>query len=834
MAYFPDEPTRFVGRAEAMAKASAALAPGSGKTGVLLHGMAGAGKTACALELAYRHQDAFAAVAFWQAPTRDEEWASALPNFANRLDIQLGDYGFTMAGHIGTVAALDAFLPRLRALMADAGVLLVLDNLETLLTTDGGWRDPRWEKLITALISHDGESRVILTSRTAPAGLAVSRVVTVPMHALSLGESVVLARELPNLRALLHADTGPVRAHDAEADTVTAEAEAETNAVTAAGADAGAMSEAEVAAAAEAVAEADRGRVRRVLRVMQGHPKLMELADAAAADRDRLDAQLAAAEAAAGDTVAGEGAGVGPGRGLDAFFRDGASTLEPGQFLDSLRGWTAGALGALPAGARLMAEFVVCLEDDHRVSYVIDATWADLWRRLGRAGNPPAPGPLLDILTSAALVEAEPIVVSGAGGHAAGGDQPGAGSGVAGAGPDPVAYRIHPGVAAAIIAAAEPGIRDAADAELAAFWTTVAGQAREREGGEDSGEAERLTRTALAAAAGTGDYRTASAAASDLVTLLRDAGRLAAALAAAGQAADYTQQAGLGPWTQLLGQGRRLRVLGMMGEHARVLAEMAGLRAEMDGLPDRRAASDLVDPWYVREAILSTGHFSALATGDWRQCLDLNAEITASQRQRAAGEHEVTRTRFIDAAPLINLGRMGEAGRLLAECQRVFEDHADTTVLAIVLSTRASLEGTLGHPRAAADLGRAALRLSYTRPEPRDIATGHHNLANRLGRLGGDRAGQRAHRLGAAVIWRLAGMAHDLVGTVRVLAVELREDDADAGLPGTVEQVTVTAEQTEGVRLGDLLAALEPDPRAVEDALTEILRAAAAPSAGDS
>jgi hypothetical protein len=48
MAYFPEEPARFVGRAEAMAKASAALAPNSGKTGVLLHGMAGAGKTACA------------------------------------------------------------------------------------------------------------------------------------------------------------------------------------------------------------------------------------------------------------------------------------------------------------------------------------------------------------------------------------------------------------------------------------------------------------------------------------------------------------------------------------------------------------------------------------------------------------------------------------------------------------------------------------------------------------------------------------------------------------------------------------------------------------------
>jgi CHAT domain len=115
MAYFPDEPERFVGRAAAMAAASMVLAPDSGRTGLLLHGMAGAGKTACALELAYRHQDSFAATAFWQAPTSEEdEFGAALGSLAARLDIQLGDYGFTMASNIANQDAFDAFLPRLR------------------------------------------------------------------------------------------------------------------------------------------------------------------------------------------------------------------------------------------------------------------------------------------------------------------------------------------------------------------------------------------------------------------------------------------------------------------------------------------------------------------------------------------------------------------------------------------------------------------------------------------------------------------------------------------------------------------------------------------------
>jgi tetratricopeptide (TPR) repeat protein len=657
-----------------------------------------------------------------------------------------------------------------------------------------------------------------------------------------------------------------------------------------------------------------------VLRVVQGHPKLLELADAAAADRDRLDAQLAAAEEAATvqspagrldpQLAAGETAGGrSPASQLDAFFRDGHTDLEATQFLDALACWTTGALDALTPAARLMAEFVACLEDGDRVSYVIDANWADLWRRLERPGEAPAPRPLLDALAAAALVEAEAVGLPGvdkqpsATDEADSGDEAGAGHGAdavdepgVGDGAVPLSYRMHPGVAAAIMARAHPGAREAADVELAAFWEAVSDRARGREGGEDSdlvvraglaaapyllrradwdtvgfllhhavlrdaspgtaaavlpslrrvaaatgapkdawtlaralagvdrSEAERLLRGAMDTAGGAGDYWVASGAAGELINLLRHAGRLAEALAVSGDMVEFTERAGLGPWTQLADHGWRLQVLVRMGEHARVLAETETLRAEMASLPAQGDANEAVNPWNVRESILDTGHSSALATGDWQRCLDLNAEIAASKRQRGAGLHEITSTRFNDAGPLIRLGRRVEARRLLEECQRVFEDLADTSRLATVLSTRSDLEDKLGHRQAAVDLERAALRLRYARPESSEIMISHHNLANYLGRLGGDQAGQRAHRLAAALISQLSGMAHDLAGTVDALATELSDHNPTVQLPATVVQVVATAELTEGVLLGALLSALQPDPEAVENALAEILR----------
>ncbi|MEV4132884.1 CHAT domain-containing protein [Dactylosporangium sp. NPDC049742] len=214
MAGFPAEPESFVGRTAVLISAGRALSAGSGFTTVLLDGEAGVGKTACALELAYGRHDTFAASAYWAAPP-PEGFADALLGLAQSLERQLQPYGFAMAEAAESVARLHAFLPQLTKLLADRGLLIVLDGLESLLTPEGRWRDPRWADLIGALIGHRGESRVILTSRVAPVDLQRPDVCRHRLLGLDLIESLQLMRELPGLSGLLPARAGEHRSGQA-------------------------------------------------------------------------------------------------------------------------------------------------------------------------------------------------------------------------------------------------------------------------------------------------------------------------------------------------------------------------------------------------------------------------------------------------------------------------------------------------------------------------------------------------------------------------------------------------------------------------------------------
>ncbi|HEY6423478.1 MAG TPA: AAA family ATPase [Pseudonocardiaceae bacterium] len=826
MARFPAEPTRFVGRAEAMAAASAALAPDSGHTAVVFHGMAGAGKTTCAVEFAYRHRRDFVALAFWSAPTDADLCGEALRLLAVALDAQLGDSGFAMVEEIATPERLANFLPTLSAVLADAGLLLVLDNLETLLTPDGQWRDLRWAPLIGAITGHQGTSRVILASRIVPAGLNPDTVLTWPIHALSRDESLLLVRELPNLRALLRTVTEPGQA------------------------------------------TTDPALGRRAFALAQGHPKVLELADAAAADPPRLAFQLAELEAAVDGAV---------------FPPEGDTRPDAEQLLQTFTVWTVTVAATLPAPARLLLQALCRIEETDRNTAVVGVNWAALWRRLDQPGEPPPLASGVAALVTAALIATDPS-------HDPADPN------------EPVHYWIHPGVVEAIHATTPEPVTAAVDAQLGAWWIVVgergieqphtgkdmvqAGLAaaryllRQQDWNAasclleralirdsyspvtalaviplllriaeatsalkdlvvlaaalrkvDPGQAETLLRYAYDQARNDGEYRLASTTAGDLINLLRDQGRLPEALTMVGQKIEYTSRGGFGSWTQLSDQGRRLQILSMLGHHQQVLTDLPALRARMAELPDQRANNDRVNPWTVRAGVLGVGRLSAVAVERWDEALDLNDDIASAQRRRGASPYEIARTRFDDYVPLLRLGRLADVDQLLRDCQGVFDAAGDTTRLAAVYGARADLEDKRDHPVDAVNLQRTSLRLCYVRPDPGEISMAHHKLANYLSRASGKPAEQRAHRLTASLLNHLTGDPSDLARTLGVLTSELRSDTPDPDTPTTLAEVTRLVDADDGAWLGNLVAALCPDLTTAEHALADLLATATAEQA---
>ncbi|MEW9533282.1 CHAT domain-containing protein [Microbispora sp. NPDC049125] len=158
----PEPPERFVGRVGVMTRASAALAPLSGRSGVLLYGMPGIGTTACALELAHTHRASF----------DDVRW----------LDTAGGD------------------------LAPPAGrSLLVIDGMDALVDEEGRWLDPQAGAAITRLAAHDGPGRVILTSHR-PLYLG-ERMLVERVSLLAEDEAYLLAREIPGFADLMRDST---------------------------------------------------------------------------------------------------------------------------------------------------------------------------------------------------------------------------------------------------------------------------------------------------------------------------------------------------------------------------------------------------------------------------------------------------------------------------------------------------------------------------------------------------------------------------------------------------------------------------------------------------
>src|SRR5271166_2460565 len=825
LAGFPSQPVRFVGRVGPMARASAALARESGKTGVLLYGMAGSGKTACALELAYTHEQRFDRLVFHKAPAEGGDVVLALANLA--LDLQHRLPGLEFAHLVHDRTALMGFLPSLTRYLERTATLIVIDSLESLLTEQGKWHDERWKIVIAAVAGHSGPSRMILAAQRRPKDLD-TRVLIEPIHALSPTEAMLLARELPNLRALLDDTTG---------------------------------------------SESDRSRtlVSRTLAIVQGHPKLIELADGQATDPKALEARLTDA-----DQAWLEG-----GTQLAAFFEQGESAASDEDYLRVRTSWTHAIAKTLPKATATLFAFLCALEENDRLPAVVESTWANLWRRLARSGDPPTLETALADLAAHGLVAVETLW-----------DRP-------------TAYRLHPGVAQAGRTGTEPGFQPAVDAELAVYWVDILQSALAREAEQQGGLLLRAGRNAVPyllrlndwpragkilehvldrdsspgtvaallpalqriaqATAGTEQelehrrllaralllvqpaqttaqlrgllnelftkavaqqrFRLASELLGDLSDLAARAGRLDEALAIVRLKRMYTRKAGLGRWTQLADEGRRLGIRARQGRSEEVFQAVQALEAEMSTLPQASEAEEAVVAWRVREDILGVGVTVAGDLKRWGRALAWSTRQVESMRRRGAPALEVARIEFDEYWVLVRMRLLDEAKELLLACRTVFEDAHDHRMLGDALSALSDLEEEFGHRDNAIQLEHDALRYKYINENAIAIAVSHHNLANYLERAADDPPAAFAHRLASAMIEFQIDSGR-LSSTAEALGRQLlRFDDTPSMLLSFTELCSLV-DRVEGVHLGRLIENLPKRAPTGQAALAEVVRLA--------
>jgi CHAT domain len=825
MAGVPPQPSRFVGRTAVMARSSAALAAESRVPGVLLHGMPGGGKTACALELTYGHEHAFDRLAWYKAPDEGADISGALTDFALTLDRH--QPGFQMAHVLASQEALAEFLPRLTELAEQRRTLIVIDNAESLLTESGQWRDEHWGQVVGALTAHSGRGRLIMTSRRVPAGPTGSAGLRVEaIDALSADEALLLARELPHLRALMDGETPPLEP------------------------------------------PAARQLARRALTVAQGHPKLLELADGQAANPLRLARLVQAADQA----------WLARGGVPEGFFTTGDMTATADDYLHILALWTTEITSTIMPGERDLFWFLCSLEEPDRERAVLDASWAGLWNRLGREGEPPA----LDQALSALAAQGLATIRTGAddGGQS---------------------YAVHPGVAAAGRADAGQSFYLAVDDQVALYWEatfryasgeagdngvhtglvvragmaavpylvrqerwTVAAGMLERAFNEDpsrlnaaamlpavqqmakhdpslAGVLARILHVIDPVAAGSrmrafledavarGDYRAASVITGELINHCRGSGQLAEALRLADEMTGYSREAGLGPWTQLSDEVQRLQVLSDMGQASEVLTEVQRFRDRMLALPPASGPDEATTPWSVRETLLGTGRDAAAQLGRWDDALSLNAQVIASERDRRALPAEIARSRFNDYEPLLALGRTDQALPLLLDCRQAFQDARDFGNLGKTLGALAMTEDARGHGDATIQLRRDALRYVYLAGDVEDITVSYHDLGNYFYLYARRPAAAFTCHLAAALISALAGTG-GTGGTgdsVHNASIDLRELGA-AVLPVDVADLSRQLGDIPGIDLPGLISALSPDPTAADQALRDLITQAQA------
>jgi tetratricopeptide (TPR) repeat protein len=613
----------------------------------------------------------------------------------------------------------------------------------------------------------------------------------------------------------------------------------------------------------------------RVLASAQGHPTMVELAEGQLSDPEELSARLAEVDRS------WEELGVVPQGYLDLSV---ATRADATAYATVLAVWTRGVVAALSEPARRFFHVLCCLEPADRRPAVFDRIrlrspagpdsgddWWREWRELAESG-------LVTVERDAAGEPAALVVhpeVAEAGRQAAGrlretvdrelarhwterameslaAEGEAGGNQVVDTARAALPYLLRradwsraalllervlfrdpsPRTAAGLL----PMLRDIArraegsDDELAAGRVLV--RVLER-GAPDEARAhlERLLDSALEHA----DHLAATGLAGDLSWHCFRDGDWEGALALIDRKSDYTRRAGLGPWSVLGDEAKRLQVRQRRDPPERVLAEVERLLERMDGLPVPGDLPENVDPWNVREAVLGIGCAAADAMGAWELELTLIDAVLASQRSRDAPEADRAHTLFNRYGPLQRLGRVSEAREVLMECRALFTRQQDWERVALTTGALADVEASRGHTDTAASLMAEALRGLYGSggAPVHGLRVAHHNLAVYLCDAATGRPDDQRRIVAHGLASVLLGLLVDGTDPVPATALVSRLAPADQSPPDTVEELCRAIDGEPGMRLADVLAHAAA-PEAVDEAWTAVTAAWSVARAGTS
>jgi tetratricopeptide (TPR) repeat protein len=344
-----------------------------------------------------------------------------------------------------------------------------------------------------------------------------------------------------------------------------------------------------------------------------------------------------------------------------------------------------------------------------------------------------------------------------------------------------------------------------------------------------------FAREILARALATDDLALAARAAFPLARCCRKAGRIDEALEAAEALVEYTQRAGLGPWTRLSAEVERLALLSLKRQAQSVLhvAEVRRLRAEMDNLPAQSEQPEIEPPWRVREMLLNVGASVASQANRRQEALDFALAAVESTRARGATLAEVAHAQTIVCDALRALGRIDEAEELIEASKGALEEAHDAYALSRMLGRFADIRYEQGDLTAAIKISGDALRYAYEAGDVSDIARAHLWLGVYLA---GKRYGRRhamAHLLAAGLIRAITDL-DDVDDSLSMGRAVLANAPAAVVMPRNLTELASRAGEFPGVELEQLVTKLTGDQESAEAKLnrliTDIQASAARPS----